>query len=267
MNFWLVLTVNSITFGGLLFLLSAGFSLIFGLMRIPNLTHGSLFMLGAYIGATFVIGILGVKMNFWLAAVLATLSVALLGALAERMLLRRLPGDQLAQVLVTLGLSFMAADFCLMVWGGDPLSVTTPPELAGFARFGALVFPNYRLAIIVIAFVVAVGLWLLLDRQCPAADLVEGNHAIALRILDMVCEDRGAAFARGGHAAELRQAFAEIDVVAQDHRHAFLADEITADDEGFRKPVGLRLLGIGQIKPEVRSVAKQLAENRQIPRR
>ncbi|HME30108.1 MAG TPA: branched-chain amino acid ABC transporter permease [Pseudolabrys sp.] len=164
MTFWLVLTANSITFGGLLFLLSAGFSLIFGLMRIPNLTHGSLFMLGAYIGATFVIGMLGVKMNFWLAAVLATLTVAFLGALAERMLLRRLPGDQLAQVLVTLGLSFMAADFCLLVWGGDPLSVATPPELAGFARLGVLVFPNYRLAIIVIAIIVAIGLWLLLDR-------------------------------------------------------------------------------------------------------
>ena len=164
MSFWLVLAVNSVTFGGLLFLLSAGFSLIFGLMRIPNLTHGSLFMLGAYIGATFAIGVLGVKFNFWLAAVLATLAVALLGALAERLLLRRLPGEQLAQVLVTLGLSFMAADFCLMVWGGDPLSVATPPELAGFARFGVLVFPNYRLAIIVIAIIVAIGLWLLLER-------------------------------------------------------------------------------------------------------
>ena len=164
MSFWLVLAVNSVTFGGLLFLLSAGFSLIFGLMRIPNLTHGSLFMLGAYIGATFVIGVLGVKFNFWLAAVLATLAVALLGALAERLLLRRLPGEQLAQVLVTLGLSFMAADFCLMVWGGDPLSVATPPELAGFARFGVLVFPNYRLAIIFIAIIVAIGLWLLLER-------------------------------------------------------------------------------------------------------
>lgn len=164
MSFWLVLAVNSVTFGGLLFLLSAGFSLIFGLMRIPNLTHGSLFMLGAYIGATFVIGVIGVKFNFWLAAVLATLAVALLGALAERLLLRRLPGEQLAQVLVTLGLSFMAADFCLMVWGGDPLSVATPPELAGFARFGVLVFPNYRLAIIVIAIIVAICLWLLLER-------------------------------------------------------------------------------------------------------
>ncbi len=158
MNFWLVLAVNSITFGGLLFLLSAGFSLIFGLMRIPNLTHGSLFMLGAYIGVTFVLGIHGFQLNFWLAAVLATLSVAALGALAERFLLRRMPGDQLAQVLVTLGLSFMAADLCLMIWGGDPISVPTPPELDGFARFGALVFPAYRLAIIVIAMARVVGI-------------------------------------------------------------------------------------------------------------
>jgi len=164
MNFWLVLGANSITFGGLLFLLSAGFSLIFGLMRIPNLTHGSLFMVGAYVGVTFVLGLHGFKLNFWLAAVLATLTVAALGALAERLLLRRLPGDQLAQVLVTLGLSFMAADVCLMIWGGDPISVPTPPELQGFARFGVMVFPAYRLAIIVIAIVFAIGLWLLLDR-------------------------------------------------------------------------------------------------------
>jgi branched-chain amino acid transport system permease protein len=164
MSFWLVLTVNSITFGGLLFLLSAGFSLIFGLMRIPNLTHGSLFMLGAYIGATLIIGVFGYQFNFWLAAIIATLAVALIGALAERLLLRRLPGQELAQVLVTLGLSFMAADLCLMIWGGDPISVATPPGLGGFARLGVMVFPLYRLAIIGIAIVVAVGLWLLLDR-------------------------------------------------------------------------------------------------------
>ena len=64
MTFWLLLTVNSITFGGLLFLLAAGFSLIFGLMRIPNLTHGSLFMLGAYFGATFVGGLLEHDVQF-----------------------------------------------------------------------------------------------------------------------------------------------------------------------------------------------------------
>src|SRR6187397_3291989 len=161
MTFWLVLAVNSITFGGLLFLLSAGFSLIFGLMRIPNLTHGSLFMLGAYIGATFVIGVFGVKLNFWLAALLVTLAVAMMGALAERLLLRRLPGDQMAQVLVTLGLSFMAADFCLMVWGGDPVNVETPDGLGGFVRAGVAAFPLYRVAIIAIAAVFAIALWML----------------------------------------------------------------------------------------------------------
>ena len=163
MNFWIVLTVNSVTFGGLLFLLASGFSLIFGLMRIPNLTHGSLFMLGAYVGGSIVIGLFGFKLNFWLAAVLASLTVAALGALIERFLLRQLPGDQLAQVLVTLGISFMAADFCLMVWGGDPMSVATPEGLGGFARVGTAVFPMYRLAIIAIAVVVAIALWLLLD--------------------------------------------------------------------------------------------------------
>jgi branched-chain amino acid transport system permease protein len=164
MTFWVVLTVNSVTFGGLLFLLSAGFSLIFGLMRIPNLTHGSLFMLGAYVGATFLVGLLSIKFNFWVAATVATLVVAAFGGLIERLLLRRLPGDQLAQVLVTLGISFMVADFCLMAWGGDPINVTTPEGLGGFVRFGTLAFPLYRLAVIAIAVVVAIGLWMLLDR-------------------------------------------------------------------------------------------------------
>jgi branched-chain amino acid transport system permease protein len=164
MNFWLLLTINSITFGGLLFLLSAGFSLIFGLMRIPNLTHGSLFMIGAYVGATFAGNYFGYPLNFWLATILAALLVAAFGALVERVLLRQLAGEQLAQVLVTLGVSFMVADLCLMAWGGDPISVATPPELGGFVRMGTMVFPLYRLAIIAIAVVFAVALWLMLDR-------------------------------------------------------------------------------------------------------
>src|SRR5271163_3925185 len=164
MTFWLLLTVNSVTFGGLLFLLSAGFSLIFGLMRIPNLTHGSMFMIGAYLGTTFLSGALGFTLNFWLAAIVAAIEVAILGALMERLLLRRLAGAQLAQVLVTLGVSFMAADACLMGWGGDPISVATPPALTGFLRLGTAVFPLYRLAVITIAVVFAVALWLMLER-------------------------------------------------------------------------------------------------------
>src|SRR5882724_9907590 len=98
MSLWLILAVNSITFGGLLFLLSAGFSLIFGLMRIPNLTHGSFFMLGAYLGAAF----LKLGLDFWLTALLSSAVMAVIGGLIERLLLRRLAGQELPQVLLTL---------------------------------------------------------------------------------------------------------------------------------------------------------------------
>ncbi len=161
MNLWLLLSINSITLGGLLFLLSAGFALIFGLMRIPNLTHGSMFMLGAYFGASFY---LWAKLDFWLAALLGALIVAAIGGVIERFVLRRLAGNELAQVLVTLGISFMVADLCLMEWTGDPISVATPEGLRGVARIGGLAFPVYRLAVIVVAIVVAAALWLLLDR-------------------------------------------------------------------------------------------------------
>jgi branched-chain amino acid transport system permease protein len=160
MSLWLVLAVNSVTLGGLLFLLSAGFSLIFGLMKIPNLTHGSFFMLGAYLAATLI----GWGLDFWTAAVVAGLLVAAFGGAIERLILRRLAGAELAQVLVTLGLSFMVADVCLKVWTGDPVRIDTPRALAGVASVGGLVFPAYRLAISVIAVGFAVALWALLDR-------------------------------------------------------------------------------------------------------
>jgi branched-chain amino acid transport system permease protein len=159
-SLWLLLAVNSITLGGLLFLLSAGFSLIFGLMRIPNLTHGSFFMLGAYLATSLI----GRGVDFWTAAILSGLGVALFGGIVERFVLRRLPGAELAQVLVTLGLSFMVADVCLMVWTGDPIRISTPPALRGATSALGLSFPTYRLAISLIAVVFAVALWALLDR-------------------------------------------------------------------------------------------------------
>ena len=160
MSLWLLLAVNSITLGGLLFLLSAGFSLIFGLMRIPNLTHGSFFMLGAYLATSLIAS----GLDFWTAALVAGLLVAVLGGIVERLILRRLAGADLAQVLVTLGLSFMIADACLMVWTGDPIRVATPPALRGATSVLGLGFPTYRLAVSLIAALFAVALWLLLDR-------------------------------------------------------------------------------------------------------
>src|SRR5579883_1594814 len=156
MSQWLLLAVNSVTLGGLLFLLSAGFSLIFGLMRIPNLTHGSFFMLGAYLGVSF----LALGLDFWMAALLSALAMAVIGGGIERLLLRRLAGQELAQVLVTLGLSFMIADLCLMAWGGDPIPLNTPAGLRGAIPIGSIVFPIYRLVIVIIAVVIAAALWL-----------------------------------------------------------------------------------------------------------
>src|SRR5438552_2280484 len=176
MSLWLVLAVNSITLGGLLFLLSSGFSLIFGLMKIPNLTHGSFFMLGAYLATSLI----AYGLDFWMAAVLGGLGVALFGGIVERFILRRLAGAELAQVLVTLGLSFMVADVCLMVWTGDPIRIATPAALRGAASFAGFGFPKYRLAISLIAVVFAAALWALLDRPRLGAMLRAGVDDAAM---------------------------------------------------------------------------------------
>ena len=160
MQFWAIQTLNSLALGGLLFLLSSGFSLIFGLMRIANLTHGALFMLGAYIGASF----LKFLPNLWLAALAGGLVVAAFGGLVERFILRKLAGNVLGQVLVTLGIAFMLADFCLIVLGGDPIPVPTPSYLQQPLRFAGIAFPTYRLAVIGIAVAVGIGLYFLMER-------------------------------------------------------------------------------------------------------
>ena len=154
-----ILAINSFALGGLLFLLSAGFSLIFGLMRIPNLMHGAFFMLGAYFGVSF----LNWGMNFWLAALLSALAMAVIGGIIERFLLRRLEGQVLPQVLLTLGFAFTIADICLMIWTGDPWQPTPPPELRGAVQAMGLFFPLYRLAVLAVAVAVAIALWIMVD--------------------------------------------------------------------------------------------------------
>jgi branched-chain amino acid transport system permease protein len=160
MQYWIIQTLNSLALGGLLFLLAAGFSLIFGLMRIANLTHGSMYMLGAYVG----VSVLGYVPNLWLAALIGGLTIAVFGGLIERLILRALAGNALGQVLVTLGISFIVADFCLMVWGGDPIPVPTPAALQKPIIIGGVTFPPYRLVVVVIALATAAGLYLLMER-------------------------------------------------------------------------------------------------------
>jgi branched-chain amino acid transport system permease protein len=160
MQLWVIQTLNSLSLGGLLFMLSSGFALIFGLMRIANLTHGSLFMLGTYVAATVVRAGYGMVV----AALVAMLTIALVGGLMERLILRRLANNAQGQVLATLGLSFVAADFCLMVWGGDPLPIETPRIFQAPLQLFGLSFPSYRLAVLGIAILVGILLYLLMER-------------------------------------------------------------------------------------------------------
>jgi len=160
MQYWIIQTLNSLALGGLLFLLAAGFSLIFGLMRIANLTHGSMYMLGAYVG----VSVLKVVPNLWLAALIGGLVIAVFGGLVERLILRALSGNALGQVLVTLGISFIIADLCLMVWGGDPIPIPTPQFLQQPLRVAGFAFPAYRIAVVVLSVLVGIALYLLMER-------------------------------------------------------------------------------------------------------
>lgn len=183
MNFWVMQGLNGLAFGSLLFILAAGFSLIFGLMRVANLSHGAYFMLGAYVG----LAALDAGASFWLAILAGALVVASLGGLLERFVLRRMSGQPLAQVLVTLGIAFIIADGCLWIWSGDPRSVSVPSGFEGVFRFAGFAFPKYRLFVIVVAAALAISLWLLLERTRLGAmiragvDDIDMARAIGIR--------------------------------------------------------------------------------------
>ena len=162
MQFWIIQGLNSLSLGGLLFLLSSGFSLIFGLMRLANLTHGAFFMLGTYFAAIALRSFDG--LNLWVVAIGAGIIVAALGGLFERLVLTRLKANPLGQVLVTLGMSFIIADACLMIWGGDSIPVPTPQNLQAPTRLFGFVFPTYRLVLVGLAIIAAIALYFLLER-------------------------------------------------------------------------------------------------------
>ncbi len=159
-EFWVTQTFNGISYGALLFLLASGLSLIFGVMRIVNLAHGSYFMLGGYVGLS-----VGWKTaSFALALLAGAVAVALIGMGMERFFLRRLKGQTLGQVLMTIGFALIVQDLALLIWGGDPYTIASPSALSGSWRVAAFVFPIYRVFMVGVAVVVGLALWLLLDR-------------------------------------------------------------------------------------------------------
>ena len=151
-QFWVIQTLNALSLGALLFLVAAGLSMILGLMRIVNVAHGSLYMLGAYLALELLR-----ELHSELAAiVLAALAVGVLGALLQRTLIERVQGDGLRQFVLTFGCVLVVSDFALIVWHGTPATLPTPAALAGSIAVAGARYPIYRL------FVIGVGLTLAL---------------------------------------------------------------------------------------------------------
>src|SRR5438067_3253119 len=167
MEFWLTQAFNGISYGALLFLLGSGLSLVFGVMRIVNLAHGSYFLLGGYVGLTTAAR----TRSFALALLSGSLAVALIGLGMERFFLRRLTRQSLPQVLLTMGFALVFQDLALLVWGGDPYNIAVPAFLAQSVQAGPVFVNFYRLFIIGVAFAVGVVLWLFLERTRAGASI------------------------------------------------------------------------------------------------
>ena len=163
---------NGITLGALYFLVASGFTLIFGLMRNVNLAHGSLYMLGGYVGYE-----VSATTGSWLLSfVAAFVIVGLVGVLLQLLVFRRMEGQDLRQTLVTIGISIVLADLMLWIWGGNFYQIPSPDWLSGPVRMPLvtavksngeavlLTYPVVRLAVFAAAAVLGVAIWLALNR-------------------------------------------------------------------------------------------------------
>jgi branched-subunit amino acid ABC-type transport system permease component len=155
-------TVSILTNAAMLFVVSAGLTLVFGALRLINMAHGSLFMIGALLAASLASALNG-AWGFSIAVVVAAIAVAVLGTGLEVTVLRRLhQREPLAQLLATFAFVLVFADLAQRIWGSSDRSVTAP--LTGRLHLAGATVPEYNLVVIGIAGLVALGLWLLLAR-------------------------------------------------------------------------------------------------------
>jgi branched-chain amino acid transport system permease protein len=152
--------LNGLSFGALLFILAAGLSLVFGMMDVVNLAHGAFYMLGAYI-ALSVVQLTG---SFWAAVLVAPAALAVIGLVIEPLLLRRLRGRHLDQVLLTIGVSLVIVDLIGQLWGREVRSLAAPPGLAGSVDLIGGAYPVYRLFVIAFGAALAIAMGLVYRR-------------------------------------------------------------------------------------------------------
>ena len=160
-------TLNGLFSAALLFLMASGLTLVFGVMRIVNVAHGSYYMLGVYIALTVVKR----THSLFLGVISAVLIVGVIGLGMERFFLRRFASHSLAQMMITMGFALIFRDATLLIWGGDPFTLPYPPLFHGSVDFHDIVFPVYRLFVILIAGLVAFLLWFLSEKTLLGAKL------------------------------------------------------------------------------------------------
>lgn len=160
MEYWTQQTLNGLTLAAVLFLLASGLSLIYGLMGVLNLAHGSFYLVGAFIG----LAAMNRFDNFLIGAVVAVVAVAAMGALVQRLLISRVQDNLSAQVLLTFGLVLVAADIALWIGRGRIRVLPKPSAFDGAVDLGVATYPKYRLLVIGVGVVVALGSWLLQDH-------------------------------------------------------------------------------------------------------
>jgi branched-chain amino acid transport system permease protein len=159
---YVVTLLNSLTLGALYFIVASGFTLVFGLMRNVNLAHGSLYLLGGYIGY-----FVAEKTGYWVLAMAAGfLGAAVMGLLIQVVLLRHMQGQDLRQTMVTIGLSIVIADLLLWIFTGEVHQMEAPEWLRGPIRGLPVVnaYSAYRLSLLAFGIVIGIALWLFLNR-------------------------------------------------------------------------------------------------------
>ncbi len=153
--------LNALALAGLLFLVSAGLSLVFGILRVVNFAHGVFYMLGAYLGFTSV----AISGYFWPSLIVVPPVVGLVGALLEastlRFIYRRPP---IYQLLLTFGLALILEESIRVLYGNTAKGIDPPPLLDGSLDLAGIVYPRYRLFVIVLGLAVGCAVWLFLTR-------------------------------------------------------------------------------------------------------
>ena len=155
-----IIFLNGITYAGLLFMCASGLTLIFGLMKVVNMSHGIFYLTGAYLGMT-VIKLTG---NWFLGIIAGGIAVALIAVLLKLTLFDRVLGDPMQETLLTLGINLIIGDVLLAIYGGVPQSITAAKAFSQTMNLGFVSYPRIRLFILLVAIIEGVGLFLLISK-------------------------------------------------------------------------------------------------------